>query len=306
MQLPVLLPQVPMSCQTSHRPGKPRSKDSEVSWSYVTQLETMRKDVDRNSQGLQNIESDVRGLQWRISLATDSLVRRIEILECGNESQVNQDRGHTVPVTTQKWWSNDVVGRFDALEATVKDLQDCFHSCSSEILAQSSSLALVQESLALVQELHMQAGGHAFHPLDASEAWLESDPSHFMCLERLQENWDEIDAATNSGDGAEPLEGIANGTSAVTLLQVGKIGSESWSASNTTLGSAASVFGHKASRFQLRRSQLQDTQQRTLDFVPQRADACDGETTMAAAVGPCLGKGNPVSSGGVDSHTLHL
>jgi len=237
----------------------------------------MRKDVDTNSMVLQKIESDVRGLQRRISLATDSLVRRIEALECGKESHVSRDRGYIMPWTTQNGCCKDAIRRFDTLEATVKDLQDRLHACSCNILTQTSSPALVQE-------LHTQDFGHAFRTPDASEVCSESDPSHVMCLEALKRKWDEIQAASSSGDGAELLERIASGASTMTILEVGNIDSESWFSSDAMLGSAISNSSHKASRF-LVPSPCRETQQSILDSVPPKTHACDGDTRTATAVG---------------------
>lgn len=278
MQLQVLVPHKPMSSQKPHRPSKSRSNDLDIPWEYVAQLQAMRKVVENNSRGLQKIESDVRGLQWRVSLATDSLVRRMEALEFGKESHVSQDRGQTVIRTTQKVWSKDVSGRLDALEATVKDLRDGLHLRTNDILAQTSTLLSMQE-------LQTQVGCLEVNPPDALEAPSEIDPSHVMCLQRLQEKWDEFQATTSSGDGAEPFEGIAPEASTMTVLQVGKIDSEPWSSSDRVLGSAASICGHKASRFLVRRSRLWDTHQSIMDFVPQRVDASNSDTRTATAVG---------------------
>jgi len=163
----------------------------------------MRKDVDYNSQGLQNIESAVRGLQRKISLETESLVRRIEALECGKESHVSKDKCDIVQSKTQKGWCKDVIGRFEALEVKMKESQDCLHSSNSTMLSHVSSLAVAQE-------LPPGDGGHAFRILDAPVAWSET---HVKGLERLKEKLDEIQAATRSGDGAEPLAGTAGGDS---------------------------------------------------------------------------------------------
>jgi len=239
----------------------------------------MRKEVDKNSQGLQNMEFAVHSLQRRISLATDSLVRRIEALECGKESHVSHNRADSVQWTSQKRWHEDAIRRLDDLVASTKDSQDFSHSSLE----------------ALAQELHKQ-DGDAVHPLDALKACSERDPSHVMCLETLKEKWDEIPPVIGSDDGAGPLEGIGTDCSCVAILQVGQSDSESSSPLGSMFGSVtllenpgailastAGVFGHKASRLRVP-TKNRDTQQRILDSAPQRADACDGgDTRMATA-----------------------
>jgi hypothetical protein len=232
-------------------------------------MQSLRKDVDKNSQGLQKMEIAVRGLQRRISHATDSLVRRIETIESDNHSHTSWDSGDTLKWPTQKGWCKDAIGRFNALEASIKDLQDCLHACNKDTLAQASSLALERQ-------LHTPDAGHAIHPLDAPEACFESDPSHSMCLERLQERWDELQAAADGGDGAEPLDEFANGASTLTILQVGKTDSESGPSPGTMLAGV----GHQASRL-LVHSQCRNTQQNILGSVLQRTDTCDVDTRMA-------------------------
>jgi len=211
------------------------------------------------------------GLQRRISLAITSLAQRIEALECGNENWASQDRVYTLPWTIQKEGCRDAIGRFDALEATVKDLQDRVDLCNCNILPQTSSQDLVQELL-------MQDGGHAFPRVDAFDVCLETDPSHVMCLEALKEKWDEIQA-----DDAEMLERIGSGASVVTVLQVGNTDSESSSSSDTMFGSAAFKVSHKATRY-LVSPHCRDAQQAILDSGPRRVDACDGDTRTATAV----------------------
>jgi len=169
-------------------------------------MQSMRKAVDDNSQGLHKIESAIRGLQRRISLETDSLVRRIETLECDKESHASQDRCDTLQWQTQNGWCKDAIGRFEALEANVQELQDCLTS-NSNILSHASSLALARELLP-------QGGGHAFC-LDAPAPCSDNDSTHFKVLERLEEKLDEIQAATCGGDGAEPLVATARSDSTI-------------------------------------------------------------------------------------------
>jgi len=164
---------------------------SSAPWWYATELQAVQKIAEQQSQDLKRFESTLCSLQRRMTETTHSLAQRMEALE---KAPTKGKGTHDTVNKPARGCHNDTrTNHLDAWVASIADLETRFELFSSDAAEQMATCA---SALAELQE----------QTRDGPSGVTERFAGHLLRMEKLIENWEELQTAPDPSGSADPLQ----------------------------------------------------------------------------------------------------